>query len=791
MAEPTNQQNEQSVDKLAAKVKSIQAMAATLGMDLKNFQFSGDLITQAGQIEATFERLQDRLLEADKTFASINAKINSSLGLITNQRQATQKLTSVYRSLGGIVDKLLLDEQSISKLSKGEITNLLKKTQLLKVQAEAQKSIIEATPENERSEEQVELLASLKKEQNAYVETITALERRLKLEGKIQSAAGITGGLLDNLSKLGVRAFGGLGINLAALGVSFDDAEKDIVQVADAFSRVADNSMTAEEAVKIIKELTGKDLSSEEVQKLADALGESGKSAEKFQIRLLTLKAGLKGIGEGLKEAFVDPLIPAAMVISKVSKAIFNAFLEVDKATVDFERLNGSASSLNIQMMSYNMTLTDTVDLLKQAASFTQQTGFNAEAFSKEIITGAAEAVNLLGLTNEQAGKLGIIATATGRSFEATKNNLIGSVNSFNAMNKTAVSHGLVMRDVANTSDAVAASLGSSEKRIAGAAAAARRLGLELKDLDSIASSLLDFESSIEAELEAQLLTGRALNLTKARELALSNDLEGVGKELFNNSASLFEFGKLNRIQQEGYAKALGLSRDQLAKIAYQRAIENKLTGEALKNATGMNAEQLEAMELTVMMEKAMSKLAQTFVPIVSLAAEYSAIILPVVGAYVTLQMLSKSILALETIRAGIAARQLALETATNAQRLIGFKRLALQAAAAAAANPVKALLGLAAAGAVVSYFTSKGDDVVSTGQGYGQRTLLMPEGAIALNDKDTVIAGTNLTGGTNTNSRSNDETNQLLRQLIAETRKGKNIYLGPSKVSENLEVYA
>ena len=40
----------------------------------------------------------------------------------------------------------------------------------------------------------------------------------------------------------------------------------------------------------------------------------------------------------------------------------------------------------------------------------------------------------------------------------------------------------------------------------------------------------------------------------------------------------------------------------------------------------------------------------------------------------------------------------------------------------------------------------SKGDDVFSGG--YGKRTLLMPEGAIALNDKDTVIAGTKISKG-------------------------------------------
>jgi hypothetical protein len=448
-------------------------------------------------------------------------------------------------------------------------------------------------------------------------------------------------------------------------------------------------------------------------------------------------------------------------------------------------------------MMSYNRTLTDTVDLLKQAASFTQQTGFNAEVFSKEIITGAAEAVNLLGLTNEQAGKLGILATATGRSFEATKNNLIGSVNSFNAMNKTAVSHGLVMRDVANSSDAVAASLGSSEKRIAGAAAAARRLGLELKDLDSIASSLLDFESSIEAELEAQLLTGRALNLTKARELALSNDLEGVGKELFNNSASLFEFGKMNRIQQEGYAKALGLSRDQLAKIAYQRAIENKLTGEALKNATGMTDQQLEAMEVSVAMEKIITKIAQSFTPLLNFTVEYASTIEGAVKTLGVLYGITKATQITTGIIAGYQAAtlsskyaQISAERTLNLLKLTGLKRTVATAAAWAVMNPYTAIAGAIAAAGLFAYFATKGDDVISPGQGYGQRTLLMPEGAIALNDKDTVIAGTNLTGG-NSNNRSNEETNQLLRQLIAETRKGRNIYLGPSKVSENLEVYA
>jgi len=54
--------------------------------------------------------------------------------------------------------------------------------------------------------------------------------------------------------------------------------------------------------------------------------------------------------------------------------------------------------------------------------------------------------------------------------------------------------------------------------------------------------------------------------------------------------------------------------------------------------------------------------------------------------------------------------------------------------------------LAAAAGGIAYLYSVTKGNDIVSPG--YGKRTLMSPEGAIALNDKDTVIAGTNLGGG-------------------------------------------
>ena len=80
-----------------------------------------------------------------------------------------------------------------------------------------------------------------------------------------------------------------------------------------------------------------------------------------------------------------------------------------------------------------------------------------------------------------------------------------------------------------------------------------------------------------------------------------------------------------------------------------------------------------------------------------------------------------------------------------------------------------------------------KGDDILSpggSGGGYGSRMLFGPEGAIALNNKDTVIAGTNLFKGNdvvsapagainmNQGNTSSEKTNQLLTQMVSFQKK-------------------
>jgi len=83
-------------------------------------------------------------------------------------------------------------------------------------------------------------------------------------------------------------------------------------------------------------------------------------------------------------------------------------------------------------------------------------------------------------------------------------------------------------------------------------------------------------------------------------------------------------------------------------------------------------------------------------------------------------------------------------------------EELATQIGIAAAwviANPFSALIGLAAAAGVTALVASAmsstpktADDMIQPG--YGKRILFSPEGSIAFNDKDTIVAGTNLKYG-------------------------------------------
>jgi len=150
-----------------------------------------------------------------------------------------------------------------------------------------------------------------------------------------------------------------------------------------------------------------------------------------------------------------------------------------------------------------------------------------------------------------------------------------------------------VFKDVAANTQAFAEFAKDGGKNVFDAALAAKKLGLNLGTVVNIADSLLDFESSIEKQMEASMLLGRDINLDKARELALNNDLEGAMEEVVKQVGSEAEFNELNRIQRKALAESVGVNVEELS-----RMVRNQGKGEAAKvgSATEEVAKKQDAM---------------------------------------------------------------------------------------------------------------------------------------------------------------------------------------------------
>jgi hypothetical protein len=325
-----------------------------------------------------------------------------------------------------------------------------------------------------------------------------------------------------------------------------------------------------------------------------------------------------------------------------------------------------------------------------------------------------------------------------------------------------------VMAEAAKVSGQLAATLGYNPERITKAVVAMKAFGTTLEQTKAQGDALLNFESSIENELRAELLTGEQMNLERARAAALAGDQVALAEELANQGMTLEKFSSMNVLAQEAYAEALGLNADQLSdQLQKQKQAEE--SGKTLAQIT--EEEALEAQKRQTIQEKfngAIEKLQDffgnlvagplgKFLDILSTAMGYITSIGAGLAVWYTTSKLiagSQALIAWYSQQKLIADRLgVGVGNVVIAQlgRMLGIstaKAVAETTAATALSFGTLLPIILGAGAAIYGLISSfKGDDIMSEG-GYGKRTLLAPEGAIKLNDKDTVVAGTNLGGG-------------------------------------------
>ena len=393
-------------------------------------------------------------------------------------------------------------------------------------------------------------------------------------------------------------------------GKEMSDADKAALSMKQQQKQVAEE--LTEEAKKLTKEIRSlegatsffKGMSdfTKDIPLLNKIVPEFEKANKAAVDNFAETGSGLSSLGAGISQlltiitkAFIGLTVKGLIDLDKrVINVQRNLNLSAEASTQFDSKLRKATAGRMVDLNKVNDALVDISTNLGFAGVASVETGITLEKLTGKLGLSADQAANLFRAT---AGIEG--------SFKNTTAAIIGQTMASNANTNSNIRYQDVLADISDTSSEILLTQRKFPGGIANAAFQARRFGLELSTVASAGENLLDFQSSIEKEMEAELLLGRSLNLDRARAAALMGDQATLAEEIAGQVGTAEEFSNLNVIQQKALADAMGMSTAELAKSLMQREALLKLEEE--QNVTGLAKMNVEE-RIAALMDKGMSR---------------------------------------------------------------------------------------------------------------------------------------------------------------------------------------
>jgi hypothetical protein len=521
--------------------------------------------------------------------------------------------------------------------------------------------------------------------------------------------------------------------------------------------------------------------------------------------------------------------------LAGIATMLYTALTEAAKQVTDFANKTGAsvAQSEKLVDRAKQYALTSEMSLANATEALVVQEQMIAaygivNTLSEETAANVAQLGSSFGYGAELAGQVQASMMGIGASAEDAM-----KIQGFtSALAEAAgVAPGAVMKDIAQNAKVTAKYFAGNPKALAKAAVEAARIGLSLQDMASVADKLLDIEGSLTAQFEASAMAGRSINMDKARQLALEGDIAGATKAALEQVGTLAEFENMSVLQKKKIAEAAGMEVGQIEKslqlqekmLGMSKEQQDLVTkyGDSLGDISNASADEilqrtssLQAAEgLSDTMSKMKDTMSTALVPIAKVFAGIFQLISPILtGIMRPLNGIVKIFTWINELMAEWTSGMSFLTVIADGLgwvfdkigAVLGVVLIPLMAAfavnaAIAAGNMIASAIGmifntfamipfglgipLAIAGAAglvgiaASYLMD--DGVIEPG--YGSRVLSTPEGSISLNNKDTVVAGTNLFGGesssegqsaSSSSPASMGKVEALLSELISLTRQ-------------------
>ena len=408
-------------------------------------------------------------------------------------------------------------------------------------------------------------------------------------------------------------------IGLNGVGIS----EQELVNLNDtldletlSLKNLKDQNVLKQKGVSIYK-ITG------------DALGGMVDKLDKTGTLSGILKGNFKDVvtfsrvGQLAAVGLVKSLVVGVMMIDKLQTG-FNKEFGLTDAHADSIKNRMADIANSSGKVSINF-----LDTTKALMSIGEETGILATGLRDDVLGGAAELQKLLGLSNKGMTMLAFNAQVTGQSMEEQTKSITKGVHQTEAKLGFQMREKDIIKEVSELTGLIRANLGRNVQAMGEAVSKAKAFGLTLQDLAGISSNLLDFQSSIEAELTAELFIGKELNLEKARLYALTGDYSKLQDEIVKNVGSEYEFLSMNVLAKQKYAAALGMSVDQMSNLVMKEADLVSLRRDATAAGDQDTLNMLNQRDLSQKMADIMTKIQTTFVdiaggPIGALASTFS-----------------------------------------------------------------------------------------------------------------------------------------------------------------------
>ena len=723
--------------------------------------------------------LNSELREMSSDLDYISKSFKDSVNELSKQNTYLSDAKSSLRGISNISEKIL-------EFRKGERSLSIKELNTLQQQAKAKFALLQNSIKSGKlGRENTKEAQSALDQQDLFNQE---LDRTIELNKQVNKEIGLLGTGIGGVSKL-----------LAKMG--FGDMTQSLQDAIDKTKNARlQQKLNNDEISKVSKELESQNSRQLSANQLRAGFG--GKHLKSLQAQKDSLSSQnkelegqtskYKNIGNALKDQFTS-----FNAIDFILMGLIDGFTQSQKGIGEMAKGLGMSATraadmrhefANISNLSMNANLT-VKDLQESQIAVGQALGSNAQLNTADLET-MTDIVKKTGLQHSELIGIEKLSLATGTSLDDNVESALGGATAFAMQNKMVIDNNKVLREVNKASSSLKLSLGGSTKELGKAVVQAQLFGLTLEQAEKMSSGLLNFEQSIESELSAELLTGKDLNFERARGLALNGDIAGAATEIAAQVGSAANFGKMNVIQQEAIAKAVGLSRDELASSliekeslaalnakegqtaqeAYEALKKQGLTQDEIIAKVGEKAAaDLEQQSAQDKFNASVEKLKEIFTqvmdslaPVFSTLADLVTTVLPAISF-----LLAPLIEGFSLIGQGVSMFVKGLKEgkapAIALAAILGYMAIPLISSAISAIFSTFAMIPLGlgiplaavAVGGLISLLSKSsslakvndGMFPAAGGSGYGKRVLTGPEGSIQLNNKDTVIAGTNLFG--------------------------------------------